>query len=150
MIVLILFLYTEIDKKIYNNIKMISQWCNKDNVIIFVVTLPILHEHTITFVGCAGIHMYSLNQDKSAVAILQRLGLLDPSAPPRALPFRARTCAPNESVRPVCWINRPKSYLKRTSHWTTFPQNSWSEAKYATNLSPHFLTCVAAVQNKTN
>ena len=76
--------------------------------------------------------MYSLNQDKSAVGIIERLNLLDTKNLARALPFRARTRARSEAVRPVHWINRPKSYVQRTQHWSHFPEHSWSETRCAT------------------
>jgi methylenetetrahydrofolate reductase (NADPH) len=78
--------------------------------------------------------MYSLNQDKAVLAILERLELLDTKAPLRPLPFRPRTRAPMEAVRPVYWQNRPKSYVQRTSSWSTFPETSWREAQCASPL----------------
>ena len=48
-----------------------------------------------------------------------------PGAPqvPRQLPWRPAANAKRrgESVRPIHWSNRPKSYLSRTSDWDTFP-----------------------------
>eukprot|EP00892_Ulva_mutabilis_P003374 jgi/Ulvmu1/1408/UM011_0137.1 len=76
-----------------------------------------------------GLHMYSLNQDKSVLAICEAVGLLDTAVTVRHLPFRARTRAPLEAVRPVHWNNRSKSYVKRTANWDTFPTSSWKEAE---------------------
>lgn len=81
--------------------------------------------------ACAGVHMYSLNQDKSVLEILEQVGLLDTKVTVRRLPFRARTRAPGEAVRPVYWQNRPKSYVQRTAKWSTFPEASWKEAACA-------------------
>ena len=75
--------------------------------------------------------MYSLNQDKSVLEILEQVGLLDTKVTVRRLPFRARTRAPGEAVRPVYWQNRPKSYVQRTAKWSTFPEASWKEAACA-------------------
>ena len=46
---------------------------------------------------------------------------------PRTLPWRPATSAKrrSESVRPIHWSNRPKSYLSRTSDWDTFPNGRW-------------------------
>lgn len=69
--------------------------------------------------GTPGVHLYSLNQDKSVVGILQGLGLVDVSCPPRALPWRA--CVgrrSGEAVRPLFWASRPRSYLARTAAWS--------------------------------
>ena len=73
--------------------------------------------------------MYSLNQDRSVLAILERLGLMDTSTPVRTLPFRPSTRIQTEGVRPVNWQLRPKSYVQRTFGWSTLPAASWAEAK---------------------
>ena len=80
----------------------------------------------------AGLHMYSLNQDKSVVAILERLGLLDTQRVPRALPFRPRSTQRSEGVRPVYWANRGKAYVQRTQHWDRYPEHAWAEARCMT------------------
>lgn len=84
-----------------------------------------------------GVHMYSLNQDKSAVAILERLGVCDTKAT-GPLPFRARTRATTEAVRPVFWQNRPKSYVARTLQWPSYPKHTWAEARCASCFVLHF------------
>ncbi len=43
---------------------------------------------------------------------------------PSALPKRAA-----ESVRPIFWANRPKSYLSRTESWDEFPNGRWGDAR---------------------
>lgn len=77
-----------------------------------------------------GLHMYSLNLERTAMGILQRLGLVDDRAPPRELPFRPPTNPKrsDESVRPLYWGNRPKSYLDRTKDWKAFPSAHWQHA----------------------
>lgn len=73
--------------------------------------------------------MYSLNQDRSVLAILERLGMLDISTPVRALPFRPSSRIESEAVRPVHWQLRPKSYVQRTFAWSALPAASWAEAQ---------------------
>jgi len=34
-----------------------------------------------------------------------------------------------ESVRPIFWANRPKSYLYRTSTWDEFPNGRWGDSR---------------------
>ena len=78
---------------------------------------------------CNGLHMYSLNLERSVIGILERLGMVDTKAPPRALPFRPPT-NPNrsdESVRPLFWGNRPKSYMNRTKGWKAYPSSHWNK-----------------------
>ncbi|CAI7830419.1 unnamed protein product [Closterium sp. NIES-53] len=55
--------------------------------------------------GIHTLHMYTLNQDKTTIAILKNLGLIEASNIPRALPWRPATnivrCT--EDVRPIYW-----------------------------------------------
>lgn len=76
--------------------------------------------------------MYSLNQDRSVLAILERLGMMDINTPIRSLPFRPSTRIQTEGVRPVHWQLRPKSYVQRTFGWSTLPAASWAEVQYVT------------------
>lgn len=77
-----------------------------------------------------GLHMYTLNQERSSVAILESLGLLSKKAS-RPLPWRPPTSVhrKEESVRPIHWSNRPKSYLHRTAEWDKFPSGRWGDAR---------------------
>ncbi|CAI6010024.1 unnamed protein product [Closterium sp. NIES-65] len=81
--------------------------------------------------GIHTLHMYTLNQDKTTIAILKNLGLIEASNIPRALPWRSATnivrCT--EDVRPIYWSLRPKSYLARTAAWTKFPSGRLGPAE---------------------
>ncbi|CAI7756531.1 unnamed protein product [Closterium sp. NIES-53] len=81
--------------------------------------------------GIHTLHMYTLNQDKTTIAILKNLGLIEASNIPRALPWRPATnivrCT--EDVRPIYWSLRPKSYLARTAAWTKFPSGRLGPAE---------------------
>ena len=50
---------------------------------------------------------------------------------PRTLPWRPPTNIKRstETVRPIFWSNRPKSYLNRTADWDTFPSGRWGNAR---------------------
>ncbi|KAK9842943.1 hypothetical protein WJX74_004685 [Apatococcus lobatus] len=79
--------------------------------------------------GVPGLHMYTLNLERSAVAILENLGLINKSKMSRDLPWRAGAGRRrSESVRPIFWSNRPKSYLNRTNDWDRFPEGRWANA----------------------
>ncbi|GIL46045.1 hypothetical protein Vafri_3133 [Volvox africanus] len=80
--------------------------------------------------GTPGVHMYTLNLERSAVAILERLGFIDTSRVPKLLPWRhvpKGTARASESVRPVFWSHRPKAYLKRTQGWSSYPTGRWAD-----------------------
>ncbi|KAK9806544.1 hypothetical protein WJX73_009540 [Symbiochloris irregularis] len=81
--------------------------------------------------GAPGLHMYTLNLERSAVSILENLGLISKSKVTRPLPWRrpATDKRAQEQVRPIFWSNRPKSYLSRTSDWDEFPTGRWGNAK---------------------
>uniref|UniRef100_A0A7N0VGQ5 Methylenetetrahydrofolate reductase n=1 Tax=Kalanchoe fedtschenkoi TaxID=63787 RepID=A0A7N0VGQ5_KALFE len=81
--------------------------------------------------GVTTLHLYTLNMDKSAVAILMNLGLIEESKISRSLPWRrpANVFRTKEDVRPVFWANRPKSYVSRTLGWDEFPHGRWGDSR---------------------
>ncbi|CAK7325031.1 unnamed protein product [Dovyalis caffra] len=58
--------------------------------------------------GIKTLHLYTLNMEKSALAILMNLGLIEESKITRA--------------------NRPKSYLSRTIGWDQYPHGRWGDS----------------------
>ncbi|RAL48196.1 hypothetical protein DM860_005620 [Cuscuta australis] len=81
--------------------------------------------------GIKTLHLYTLNMDKSALAILMNLGLIDESSISRSLPWRRPTNVfrTKEDVRPIFWANRPKSYISRTIGWDEYPQGRWGDSR---------------------
>ncbi|WIA22217.1 hypothetical protein OEZ85_004547 [Tetradesmus obliquus] len=80
--------------------------------------------------GVPGLHMYTLNLERSAVGILEAVGVLDTSKVPRTLPWRqVPATRPGETVRPIFWSNRPKAYLHRTLDWDSFPSGRWGNSR---------------------
>lgn len=80
--------------------------------------------------GVPGLHMYTLNLERSAIGILEAVGVLDTSRVPRPLPWRqVPSTRPGETVRPIFWSNRPKAYLHRTLDWDTFPSGRWGNSR---------------------
>lgn len=80
--------------------------------------------------GINTIHLYTLNMEKSALAILMNLGLIEESKISRPLPWRRPTNVfrVKENVRPIFWANRPKSYISRTIGWEQFPHGRWGDS----------------------
>ena len=74
--------------------------------------------------GIPGLHLYTLNLERSAIAILENLEII-PRVKTRSLPWRqpANGKRTGESVRPVFWANRPAAYIKRTSDWDQASQS---------------------------
>eukprot|EP00250_Pteridium_aquilinum_P024796 c29616_g1_i1 orf=529-2313(-) len=81
--------------------------------------------------GIKNLHIYTLNLDKSAVGILQNLGVIDISKIRRPLPWRPPTNINRvkEDVRPIFWANRPRSYISRTVSWEDFPSGKWGDSR---------------------
>ncbi|KAF6150136.1 hypothetical protein GIB67_023091 [Kingdonia uniflora] len=81
--------------------------------------------------GIKTLHLYTLNQDKTALAILQNLGLINETKISRPLPWRPPTNVfrIKEDVRPIFWANRPKSYLSRTLGWDEYPHGRWGDSR---------------------
>jgi len=81
--------------------------------------------------GIKTLHLYTLNMEKSALAILTNLGLIEESKITRSLPWRPPTNVfrVKEDVRPIFWANRPKSYISRTVGWEQYPRGRWSDSK---------------------
>uniref|UniRef100_A0A5B6ZDG3 Methylenetetrahydrofolate reductase n=1 Tax=Davidia involucrata TaxID=16924 RepID=A0A5B6ZDG3_DAVIN len=83
--------------------------------------------------GIKTLHLYTLNMEKSALAILMNLGLIEESKISRSLPWRPPTNVfrVKEDVRPIFWANRPKSYISRTIGWDQYPHGRWGDSRNA-------------------
>eukprot|EP00276_Gloeochaete_wittrockiana_P005145 CAMPEP_0184655738 /NCGR_PEP_ID=MMETSP0308-20130426/14383_1 /TAXON_ID=38269 /ORGANISM="Gloeochaete witrockiana, Strain SAG 46.84" /LENGTH=592 /DNA_ID=CAMNT_0027092455 /DNA_START=195 /DNA_END=1973 /DNA_ORIENTATION=+ len=90
-----------------------------------------------------GLHFYTLNLEKSVTKIIEGLGMVDLNKAHRPLPWRppARDKRSKESVRPIFWANRPKSYLARTATWDEYPNGRWGDSTSPAygELSDHHL-----------
>lgn len=80
--------------------------------------------------GIKTLHLYTLNMEKSALAILMNLGLIEEAKITRPLPWRRPTNVfrVKEDVRPIFWANRPKSYILRTEGWDQYPHGRWGDS----------------------
>ena len=81
-----------------------------------------------------GCHIYTLNLEKTAVGIVKGLGLYSDDQAVRALPWRPSAMSPRtekETVRPIYWANRPRSYLARSMEWDDFPNGRWGDSRSA-------------------
>jgi methylenetetrahydrofolate reductase (NADPH) len=85
--------------------------------------------------GCPGLHLYTLNLEKSATAICEKLGLVDMKQ--KEYPFNRSTGTRGvESTRPIFWAQRPKSYVERTQCWNEFPDGRFGQREPETFKSP--------------
>merc|ERR1719463_973964 len=89
--------------------------------------------------GCPGLHLYTLNLEKSATAICEKLGLVDESLKHKEYPFNRSTGTRGvESTRPIFWAQRAKSYLERTQGWNEYPDGRFGQrdTDMFTSISP--------------
>lgn len=93
--------------------------------------------------GTPGLHFYTMNLETSVTEILKELELTTAGVPYRTLPWRPSAASKrrNESVRPIFWSNRPKSYLARTMNWDDFPNGRWGDSRSPSfgNLNDYYL-----------
>ena len=74
--------------------------------------------------GTPGLHMYSLNLEPTVLGILQAIGMIPTTPKPRAMPWSlvpAGTPRAAEGVRPVCWAQRARSWVRRTARSAAYP-----------------------------
>merc|ERR1719174_422137 len=87
--------------------------------------------------GCPGLHLYTLNLEKTATAICEKLGLVDENSKNREYPFNRSTGTRGvESTRPIFWAQRPKSYVERTQCWNELPDGRFGQREPETFKSP--------------
>merc|ERR1719281_624486 len=78
--------------------------------------------------GAPGLHLYTLNLEKSATAICEKLGLVDETVKHKEYPFNRSTGTRGvESTRPIFWAQRAKSYVERTNNWNEFPDGRFGQ-----------------------
>jgi methylenetetrahydrofolate reductase (NADPH) len=74
--------------------------------------------------GAPSLHIYTLNLETTAMAIVDGLGLAPkPGMQQKAYPWKMGTGNRGnvEKTRPIFWAQRPRSYVDRTSSWDDFP-----------------------------
>lgn len=83
--------------------------------------------------GITAFHFYTGNLEKSARLILEGLGFVPEQDKVRKLPWTVslgpKSRGEKESVRPIFWRNRPKSYISRTQDWDEFPNGRWGDSR---------------------
>lgn len=80
--------------------------------------------------GINGFHFYTLNLEKTTRLILEKLNFVESPAN-RSLPWKPSRLKSrvNETVRPIFWSNRSRSYIARTQEWDEFPNGRWGDSR---------------------
>eukprot|EP00922_Rhytidocystis_sp_ex-Travisia-forbesii_P055804 GHVS01082627.1.p1 GENE.GHVS01082627.1~~GHVS01082627.1.p1 ORF type:complete len:639 (-),score=90.35 GHVS01082627.1:426-2342(-) len=92
--------------------------------------------------GVQGLHFYTLNLEVTITRILESLHLVDIHVSNKELPWRPlKGRRAEETVRPIFWSNRPKSYIHRTSAWDDFPNGRWGNRDSPAYGDPFLSVC---------
>ncbi|KAI0792185.1 methylenetetrahydrofolate reduct [Abortiporus biennis] len=82
-------------------------------------------------IGIRGLHFYTMNLEKGTKMLLEALHLLPRVETVKPLPWR-QSLTPNrrtETIRPIFWANRTKSYLSRTENWDEYPNGRFGDSR---------------------
>lgn len=81
--------------------------------------------------GIRGLHFYTMNLEKGTKMLLEELNLVPRIETIKPLPWR-QSLTPNrrqESIRPIFWANRTKSYISRTENWDEYPNGRFGDSR---------------------
>lgn len=82
-------------------------------------------------IGIRGLHFYTMNLEKGTRMLLEELKLVPRVEVVKPLPWR-QSLTPNrrtETIRPIFWANRTKSYLSRTENWDEYPNGRFGDSR---------------------
>merc|ERR1719453_724784 len=101
--------------------------------------------------GAPGLHMYTLNLETTTVAIVKELGLFDEHKASKQYPFlrpAEDTQREQETVRPIYWAQRARSYVNRTTTWDDFPNGRFGSRDSPAFGEFDYYRCQATITDK--
>jgi methylenetetrahydrofolate reductase (NADPH) len=81
--------------------------------------------------GVKGLHFYTMNLEKATKMLLEELNLVPRIETIKPLPWR-QCLTPTrrqETIRPIFWANRTKSYISRTENWDEYPNGRFGDSR---------------------
>lgn len=84
-------------------------------------------------IGIRGLHFYTMNLEKGTKMLLEELNFVPRVETIKPLPWR-QSLTPKrrqETIRPIFWANRTKSYISRTDNWDEFPNGRFGDSRSA-------------------
>ncbi|KAG6832264.1 hypothetical protein H0H87_002160 [Tephrocybe sp. NHM501043] len=81
--------------------------------------------------GIRGLHFYTMNLEKATKMLLEELNLVPRVETIKPLPWR-QSLTPSrrqETIRPIFWANRTKSYISRTENWDEYPNGRFGDSR---------------------
>ena len=99
-------------------------------------------------IGIRGLHFYTMNLERGTKMLLEELNLVPRVETIKPLPWRQvchvgqhtfvvttniyQSLTPtrrSETIRPIFWANRTKSYLSRTENWDEYPNGRFGDSR---------------------
>jgi len=81
--------------------------------------------------GIRGLHFYTMNLERGTRMLLEQLQFVPRVEAIKPLPWR-QSLTPSrrmETIRPIFWANRTKSYLSRTESWDEYPNGRFGDSR---------------------
>lgn len=108
--------------------------------------------------GIRILHFYTMNLERGTKMILDELNLVPSRDITNPLPWKLSLSGKRrtESIRPIFWANRTKSYLSRTETWDEFPNGRWGDSRspaygeldgYGININPNTIESLITLPN---
>ncbi|THH18453.1 hypothetical protein EW146_g2540 [Bondarzewia mesenterica] len=82
-------------------------------------------------IGIRGLHFYTMNLERGTKMLLEELNFVPRVETIKPLPWR-QSLTPTrrqETIRPIFWSNRTKSYLSRTENWDEYPNGRFGDSR---------------------
>ncbi len=79
----------------------------------------------------SGLDFYTMNLERGTRMLLEQLQFVPRVEAIKPLPWR-QSLTPSrraETIRPIFWANRTKSYLSRTENWDEYPNGRFGDAR---------------------
>ncbi|KAH9992975.1 methylenetetrahydrofolate reduct [Russula compacta] len=109
--------YKNNDEKVRDiGTKLVADMCRK------ILAAPI---------GIQGLHFYTMNLERGSRMLLEEMNLVPRVETLKPLPWR-QSLTParrSETIRPIFWANRTKSYLSRTENWDEYPNGRFGDSR---------------------
>lgn len=120
------FCKTFVPQKIKDDLEPIHE--DEDKVKQYGIDLCVEMCQTLMDAGVKFLHFYTLNLEKTVVAVIDKLGI---ASKQKKLPYAVPNTPTRkeESVRPIFWANKQKSYIARTNDWDEFPNGRWGVSR---------------------
>lgn len=117
---------TKVPEEVYTEMKRIH--ADDAKVKRYGIDLGVKMCKELMEAGVKFLHFYTINLEKAVVDIVTNLGIRHKK---RSLPWKKPSFKEreSESVRPIFWANKTKTYIARTNEWDEYPNGRWGVSR---------------------